>query len=325
MRLLWGNALNSVYASGLGALVAVAAAVPVVLFTLRFPGRLSWIVERLAYTGFALPGIAVALALIFFGARFATPLYQTLGLLVFAYVVLFFPQAMGALRSTYMQVSPRLSEAALSLGHRPLSIVIRISLPLMVPGMLAGGALVFLTAMKELPATLLLSPIGYGTLATSIWSAAEEAFFAQAAVPALLLVAVSAVPTAFSHSPRAKERAVSVPAVQCTGVSKRFAGAEGYALQDLDLVAQSGNILALLGPSGSGKTTALRIIAGFESPDSGTVEIAGQRVAGPGRFVSADRRRIGMVFPGVRAVPPPHSSRKRGFRNWRQSRPRQAC
>ena len=197
VRLLWGNALNSVYASGLGALVAVAAAVPVVLFTLRFPGRLSWIVERLAYTGFALPGIAVALALIFFGARFATPLYQTLGLLVFAYVVLFFPQAMGALRSTYMQVSPRLSEAALSLGHRPLSIVIRISLPLMVPGMLAGGALVFLTAMKELPATLLLSPIGYGTLATSIWSAAEEAFFAQAAVPALLLVAVSAVPTAF--------------------------------------------------------------------------------------------------------------------------------
>ena len=67
----------------------------------------------------------------------------------------------------------------------------------MVPGMLAGGALVFLTAMKELPATLLLSPIGYGTLATSIWSAAEEAFFAQAAVPALLLVAVSAIPTTF--------------------------------------------------------------------------------------------------------------------------------
>ena len=89
---------------------------------------------------------------------------------------------------------------------------------------------------------------------------------------------------------------MSVPAVQCTGVSKQFAGAEGHALQNLDLVAQSGNILALLGPSGSGKTTALRIIAGFEAPDSGTVEIAGQRVAGPGRFVSADRRRVGMVF-----------------------------
>jgi iron(III) transport system permease protein len=197
VELLWGNALNSVYASGLAAVVAVLAAVPVVVFTLRFPGRLSWVVERLAYTGFALPGIAVALALIFFGARYATPLYQTLALVVFAYVVLFFPQALGAIRATYLQVSPRLSEAALSLGKDPTSILIRVTLPLMVPGMLAGGSLVFLTAMKELPATLLLSPIGFGTLATSIWSYAEEAFFARAAVPALLLVAVSAAPTAF--------------------------------------------------------------------------------------------------------------------------------
>ncbi len=197
VELLWGNTLNSVYASGLAAVVAVVAAVPVVVFTLRYPGRVSWLVERLAYTGFALPGIAVALALIFFGARFATPLYQTLALLVFAYVVLFFPQALGAIRSTYLQVSPRLSESAMSLGKGTTSILWRVTLPLMVPGMLAGGALVFLTAMKELPATLLLSPIGFGTLATSIWAAAEEAFFARAAVPALLLVAVSAVPTAF--------------------------------------------------------------------------------------------------------------------------------
>ncbi len=197
VRLLWGNALNSVYASGLAALVAVAAAVPVVVFTVRFPGRLSWLVERLSYTGFALPGIAVALALIFFGARFATPLYQTLALLVFAYVVLFFPQAMGAVRARYLQISPALADAALSLGYGPTRTLLHVTLPLLVPGMLAGGALVFLTAMKELPATLLLSPIGFGTLATSIWAAAEEAFFAQAAVPALLLVAVSAVPTAF--------------------------------------------------------------------------------------------------------------------------------
>lgn len=197
VELLWGNALNSVYASGLAAVVAVVAAVPVVVFTLRFPDRLSWVVERLAYTGFALPGIAVALALIFFGARFASPLYQTLALLVFAYVVLFFPQALGAIRSTYLQVSPRLSESAMSLGKGTTSILWRVTLPLMAPGMLAGGALVFLTAMKELPATLLLSPIGFGTLATSIWAAAEEAFFARAAVPALLLVAVSAAPTAF--------------------------------------------------------------------------------------------------------------------------------
>ena len=89
---------------------------------------------------------------------------------------------------------------------------------------------------------------------------------------------------------------MSVPAVLCQGVSKRFPGAETSALHSLDLEAEAGSIVALLGPSGSGKTTAMRIIAGFETPDTGTVDIAGQQVAGPGRFVTADRRRIGMVF-----------------------------
>ena len=197
VRLLWGAAVNSIYASGFASLVAAVAAVPVVILTVRYPGRWSGLVEKMSFTGFALPGIAVALALIFFGSRYATPIYQTMSLLVFAYVVLFFPQAMGAIRASFLQVSPHLAEAALSLGRRPLGVLVHVALPLILPGVLAGAALVFLTAMKELPATLLLSPIGFDTLATSIWSAAEEAFFAQAAVPALLLVAVSAVPTAF--------------------------------------------------------------------------------------------------------------------------------
>jgi iron(III) transport system permease protein len=65
------------------------------------------------------------------------------------------------------------------------------------PGIVSGAALVFLLTMKELPATLILSPIGFQTLATSIWSAASEAFFAQAAAPALLLILTSSVPLAF--------------------------------------------------------------------------------------------------------------------------------
>ena len=63
--------------------------------------------------------------------------------------------------------------------------------------MLAGGALVFLLTMKELPATLILGPIGFGTLATSVWAAASEAFFARAAMPALLLVLTASIPMAF--------------------------------------------------------------------------------------------------------------------------------
>ena len=65
------------------------------------------------------------------------------------------------------------------------------------PGLLTGAALVFLLTMKELPATLILRPTGFPTLATSIWSAASEAFFARAAAPALLLVLASSVPLSF--------------------------------------------------------------------------------------------------------------------------------
>ena len=72
-----------------------------------------------------------------------------------------------------------------------------ITVPLVRPGIMAGAALVFLLTMKELPATLILSPIGFDTLATSIWSAASEAFFARAAAPALVLIMVSSLPLAF--------------------------------------------------------------------------------------------------------------------------------
>jgi iron(III) transport system permease protein len=186
-------AFNSLLVSILGAVAALAAALPVAVLTVRFPGRLSALVERLSHTGFALPGIVVALSLVFFGINFARPLYQTLGLLLFAYVVLFFPVAMGAVRASLLQVSPRLEEAARGLGRSPYQVLRTITLPLLRPGVLAGGALVFLVTMKELPATLILSPTGFTTLATATWGAASEALFAQAAVPALLLVLVSSL------------------------------------------------------------------------------------------------------------------------------------
>ncbi|NJN97503.1 MAG: iron ABC transporter permease, partial [Anaerolineales bacterium] len=162
------------------------------VLSIRFPGRRSRWLERSAYVGYALPGIVIALALVFFGANYATFLYQTLAMLVFAYVVRFLPQAIGSARASLLQVSPRLEEAARCLGRTPTQTLTSITVPLLKPGLLTGLALVFLTAMKELPATLLLGPTGFQTLATRIWSATEHVFFAQAAAPALLLVLVSA-------------------------------------------------------------------------------------------------------------------------------------
>ena len=197
LLLLWEAAGNSLYVSGLAALVTVIAAFPIAALSVRHPGALSSLLERITYVGFALPGIAVALGLVFFGANYARFLYQNLSLLVLAYVILFLPAAVGATRTSILQVNPRVEDAARSLGRTPAQVFTSITLPLVRPGLLSGAALVFLLTMKELPATLILRPTGFPTLATSIWSAASEAFFAQAAAPALLLVLASSVPLAF--------------------------------------------------------------------------------------------------------------------------------
>lgn len=190
-------AWNSVLASGLGAAATVAAGVPVAVLAARRPGRLTRLMERLAYSVFALPGIVVALALVFFGARYAGVFYQTLPLLVMAYVLLFLPQATGPMRAALLQIHASLEETARSLGRRPWQVLTSVTLPLMRPGLTAGASLVFLTVMKELPATLILAPFGFKTLATSVWSAVSEAFFAQAAAPALLIILMSSLPMAY--------------------------------------------------------------------------------------------------------------------------------
>lgn len=189
-------AWNSVRASGAAAAVAAVLAVPVAVLSVRHRSRFSAVVERSAYVGYALPGIVVALALVFFGARVGPPVYQTLGMLVFAYVVRFLPQSVGATRSSLLQVPPSLEEAARSLGRRGPAALLTVTVPLVRPGVFAGAGLVFLTAMKELPVTLLLAPTGFRTLATAVWGATSEAFFARAAAAALPLVLLSGVPLA---------------------------------------------------------------------------------------------------------------------------------
>lgn len=190
-------AWNSALASGLAALTTLFAALPVAIIVVRRPGWPTRLLERLTYSTFALPGIVIALALVFFGANHAPWLYQTLPMLLLAYGILFLPQAVGAVRAALAQIHPNLEEAARSLGRPPLQVFSSITLPLLRPGLVAGASLVFLTAMKELPATLILAPIGFTTLATSVWSAVSEAFFARAAAPALLIVLLSSLPMAF--------------------------------------------------------------------------------------------------------------------------------
>lgn len=205
----WVYGLNSVYVSTLAALVAVVAALPVAYLSARSNSPLSMLFDRATYVGYAVPGVVLGLALVYFGASAAPWLYQTVPLLVFAYVVRFLPQAVGTTRSSVLQVNPKLVEAARSLGASSLDSFRRVTLPLIWPGVAAGAALVFLTTMKELPATLLLrptgttlvtrfmgseaTPTGFDTLVTYIWLVQETGHYGQAAVPALVLIGVSAV------------------------------------------------------------------------------------------------------------------------------------
>jgi len=193
----WGAVIGSLAGSIVAGLIAMLAAIPVALLTVRHRGRASAALRAMVYAMFSLPHIAVALAVVFFASRYLGGLYQSFVLLTLVYATLFLAQASGATEAALTQVNPNLEEAARGLGDRRTEVFRRITLPLIWRGLLAGGALVFLTTMKELPATLLLRPTGFDTLAVRVWSSASEVFYARAAAPALLLLIASAVPMYF--------------------------------------------------------------------------------------------------------------------------------
>lgn len=184
---------NTVAVSGIAALVVAVVAIPLALLAARSRSRFHRWLVGLSYTGNALPGIVVSLALVFFAANYLPIWYQTLPLLIFGYATRFLPFSLGATRSALTQINPRLEEAARSLGLRRWQVTLRVTIPLARAGILAGAALVFLSAMKELPTTLMLAPIGLRTLATRIWSVHTEAMLVLIGEPGLLLMAASAL------------------------------------------------------------------------------------------------------------------------------------
>ena len=192
---LSGLAVATTHSLTLGfwtALAATVCALPIAVVAVRYPRSRTRLSERLVYLGYALPGLVVALAFVAFGA--GTPLYQTVAMLVAACVVRFLPEAVASARVALMQISPRLEEAARGLGRTQAGAVASVTVPLARSGILAGAALVMLTTMKELPATLLLSPTGWNTLAVEVWNAANDAAYGRAAAPALILIAAAAIP-----------------------------------------------------------------------------------------------------------------------------------
>lgn len=185
---------GSITSAGLGALVALVLALPIAVLAARYRTRLVRGIEGSAFLGHALPGVVVGLSLVFFTLTVVPALYQTLLTLAFAYAVLFLPKAIGASRSSIAAVPPALESTARSLGRGPIAAWLATTGRISWPGIAAGGLLVLLTAMKELPATLMLRPTGFDTLATELWSRTEIAAFGAAAPYALALILLAALP-----------------------------------------------------------------------------------------------------------------------------------
>jgi len=175
-----------------GAAITTVLALPVAWLAVRQPGRVSLLTERATYIAHSLPGIVVALSLVTITIRVARPIYQTAPLLILAYVILFFPFALVSLRAALVQAPIRLDEVGRSLGASPLTVLRRITLPLIAPGIGAGAAMVFIASVTELTATLLLAPIGTTTLATKFWEHSDSIAYGAAAPYALLMVILSA-------------------------------------------------------------------------------------------------------------------------------------
>lgn len=190
------GALASAAATSLGlglaaAVVTTLLALPVALLVERHRGRFAVVLERSTYVSHSLPGIVIALSLIYVAIHLVPGLYQTTPLLIIGYAILFLPMAMVGVRAALAQTPPELAEAGRSLGDRPLRVLCRVTLPMILPGLGAAAALVFLMVATELTTTLLLAPIGTQTLATQVWSNTTTLHYAAAAPFAALLVVVS--------------------------------------------------------------------------------------------------------------------------------------
>ncbi len=194
--------IRPTFGSAAAAVVAgVAAAVvvlPLAYASVRSRGWIPAAASTMVTSVFALPGLVVALAIVFWAIQAPGPLaaiYQSFPLLIFAYVLHFGAQSMRATRAAIADIPVLYEDAARTLGAGPRRRFLTVELPLLTPGLVTGAGLVMLSTLKELPATLLLAPIGFETLATRIWGAAEDGFFAEVGITSLVLILLSGILT----------------------------------------------------------------------------------------------------------------------------------
>lgn len=187
--------INTIIISSVSAFFITLVSIPL-LITIRKNIRiLSFMIDKVSYIGLSLPGVIVSMSLVFFCINYFDYIYQTFIVLVLGYFISFLPAALGPIKSSMTQIDPKLEDASFTLGAGKIKTYYNIVIKLASPGFIYGGVLVFILCLKELPATLILSPIGFQTLATEIWSNASEAFFIKTALASIVLVIIAGIPS----------------------------------------------------------------------------------------------------------------------------------
>ena len=207
----WSLIRNTLSLGAIAAFLTVSVALLMVLARRLQPMRRVRSAVALANLGYALPGSVLAVGIMFafsfadnqllvplqgwFGVEEPRPwLLGSLFALLLAYLIRFMAVASGPIDTSLARIRPALPEAAHSLGHSGFSVFWRVYLPLLVPGLLSAGLLVFVDVLKEMPATLLMRPFGWDTLAVRIHSLTAEGDWPRAALPAITLVATGLMP-----------------------------------------------------------------------------------------------------------------------------------
>lgn len=202
--------LNSITLAGIAAALSVGVAVLLVYAARLNPGRISNAANGLANLGYAVPGTVIAVAILvpfaaidnavdsamrfWFGIPTGLLLTGTIAALILAYLIRFLAVATGGIEAGLSRIPASMDAAARSLGETQATTLRRIHLPLLRPALLTAALMVFVDVMKELPATLIVRPFNFDTLAIQAYRLASDERLAQAATPALILVAVGLGP-----------------------------------------------------------------------------------------------------------------------------------
>ncbi len=282
---------------------------------------------RRVFAGYALPGIVVALAMVFLATRTLPFAYQTLGLLVVVYAVRFMPQAVGGLRAGLGQAGRGIEEAGRTLGDGPVRAFVRLTLPALRPAFVAArrprvpdghqGAAAGPAAGTDRVRHARDRDLGRGVVrvlrAGGRSRGAAAGDLGRDRRGAAARRGTRSMSGSFGgHGAAGATAARPAFAVQARGLRRRFG--DVLAVDDVDLEVLPGEMLTVLGPSGCGKTTVLRLIAGLDTPDAGHHRdrwAAGVRCRriGPARATAG---RDGL--PGRRALPAPVRARQHRLR-----------